>query len=475
MGRANKNITRALCACVFALAIHATAPTAQGAGGFTVLTPETASSKAAADAQWKTSLSQWEANMLTYGQIYCNTMITGKDRYGNVLATEVDFGGRTYYDALAVYLQVWQYTKDAKWLPCIDAMRLHWRDRYVLLAPQNGGIPGYWNFTTGLTMDALLNGDMVSKNAAITMSKSAAFTTDATPLAWTASPFYVREVAYAVRSYLDAEKLGQPRRARLADMVAQLYNDIDEWFISKKYRVPAGSGSWDGQYYIAPFMPGLAMESLIMWHEASNDPKVLPAVKVALDWLWDNAWVPNGGAFWYDNRPGSSGVIDPNHPWTNPPWDPSNPMGNFPYIAAPDLNLIIAPAYAWYYKMTGDTTYRDRGDAIFGGGVRNAQVGWDEKIFNQNYLYSFKYVEWRRLAEGGSAPVSVLSPVQAPASAPAIAQPEANVSPAPQAPASTPVVVPQAPTGAPASVGSSTPSSPEAPKKQSFWRFFFGK
>ena len=66
-----------------------------------------------------------------------------------------------------------------------------------------------------------------------------------------------------------------------------------------------------------------------------------------------------------------------------------------PNPAAPDLNLLIAPAFAWMYQQTGDTTYRDRGDQIFAGGVKGA-ISTDGKQFNQNYMWSFDYVKWRQ-------------------------------------------------------------------------------
>src|SRR5205085_8568150 len=84
-------------------------------------------------------------------------------------------------------------------------------------------------------------------------------------------------------------------------------------------------------------------------------------------------------SFWYEN-------------WVS---DPSLP---FPAQAgAPDLNLVIAPAFAWVYQRTGDVTYRDRGDAVFAGGVLNAYLGRG-KQFDQNYSWSFDYVKWRAAA-----------------------------------------------------------------------------
>jgi hypothetical protein len=46
------------------------------------------------------------------------------------------------------------------------------------------------------------------------------------------------------------------------------------------------------------------------------------------------------------------------------------------------------------YQQTGDTTYRDRGDQVFAGGVTRAYLN-NGKQFNQNYMWSFDYVKWR--------------------------------------------------------------------------------
>src|SRR5438105_15620607 len=127
----------------------------------------------------------------------------------------------TYYDAIEVYLRIQQYNKDPSWAPCVQAAKLHYRDNYVMAQPTPGAVPGYWNFTTGLTEDFLATGDAVSKNAEILLSQNAMFAQDGVTLSWTADASLSREVTYAIRSYINAEKLGQPRRARLANLVNQ--------------------------------------------------------------------------------------------------------------------------------------------------------------------------------------------------------------------------------------------------------------
>jgi hypothetical protein len=325
--------------------------------------------------------------MLTYGQLHCTTAKTQKDQYGNPQSYD-QLLAATYYDAISVYLQISKYTGDAKWQACAQAAKEIYRDKYVI--GNKGQVPGYWNFTNGLVMDYQINRDETSKTAAILLSQNAAFATDLTPLASTASPERSRELVYTIRAYLNAEKLGVPRRARLTDLITQALGHVHQWFKLKTYPLQGTSNPpdpvGDGKYYFQPFMAGLTMEGLIMWYEATQDARVLPAVKSCLDWMWENAWVPADQAFWYIN------YIPVAHP------DPSVLHPFPPKPGAPDLNLLIAPAYAWYYKMTGDTIYRDRGDQVFEGGAKKAYL-WGAKQFNQNYSYGFDYVARRKAGD----------------------------------------------------------------------------
>lgn len=307
-------------------------------------------------------LDQWEAHMVRFGRALCDS-----------LAQPLPFDdllNAVYYDAQRVFYQIAEYTRDPAWLTCAQRAGAVYRDQYVL--PRKGAVPGYWNFTHGLAMDYLRTGDIRSKNAVILLAENAAFARDGTPLAWTAPETVSREVAYAIMSYLDAELLGAPRRTRLPQLVDQALGHIEQWFVTKTYT------------RIAPFMVGLTAEALILYHEKTRDPRIPPAIKTALDWLWANAWVSKDRAFWYESLDKTRG--------------------------ASDLNLLIAPAYAWLYRHTGDPVYRDRGDQIFTGGVKGAWVG-SGKQFNQNYRWSFAYVKWRsdtasRLPPGRARPSS---------------------------------------------------------------------
>lgn len=292
------------------------------------------------------AVKQWESKMVTVGRTLCD-LITAQ-------AGLPESREHIYYDGQRVFYQIADYTGDRSWEACAQRAETIYRDRFVF--PLTGAVPGYWNFTRGLAMDFLRTRDPMSKRAVLLLAERAAFARDGTPLEWTTSAEYSREVAYAIMSYLDAERIGAPSRARLRELVDQALGHMRQWFVSRNAS------------RIAPFMVGLTAEALITYHERTQDPRILPAIRLAMDWLWIHAWMPDAEAFWYDTNERS---------------------------AAPDLNLLIAPAYAWLYRQTGDIRYRDRGDQIFIGGVRAAWLG-SGKHFNQNYRWSFDYVRWRR-------------------------------------------------------------------------------
>lgn len=320
-------------------------------------------------SQWATILQTWEANMVKHAKQHGELMRS----YDAMTGAEADANsgmrlGSTYYDAEQVFYQIAEYTGDQSWLQYAQLAEKFYRDEFVTLL--KGQVPGYWNFTSGLLTDYLTTGDQQSKNAVISIAQNGSYARDNTPLEATASAVYARDVSYAVISYTNAEILGEPVRERKGELINQLLDYVDQWFV--RHNVPPG-GEPHPADYLKPFFVGLDMHALIYSYEHSPDPRIPQAVGVALEGLWNRAWMPDQQAFWYAN-------ID---------------AGTIPaYTAAPDLNLLIAPAYAWMYQHTGDVTYRDRGDQVFAGGVAKAYLG-GAKQFNQNYQWSFDYVAWR--------------------------------------------------------------------------------
>lgn len=287
-------------------------------------------------------LAAWEQNMVSAGSDHCDPV-----EIQNLGLWE---GSVWYYDGTRVYYQIADYTGDPSWENCARYARDVYRP-YVL--SNNGGIGGWRVFPHGLTEDYARTGEVASRNAAVLLAENSAYAR------WGGAvhPNLVRETAYVIHAYRIARRLGEAEHRHYQRAVAYGLGHIDQWFVSQT------------EPYMQPFMVGLLCEALIQYYEESSDPRVPPAIKTALDGIWDWAWVPEDKSFFYE----STG-------------DTAN--------GAPDLNLLIAPAYAWLYSITGDPLYRQRGDLVFEGGVDGAWLGGG-KQFSQNYRWSFDFVRWR--------------------------------------------------------------------------------
>jgi hypothetical protein len=319
-------------------------------------------------------LRLWEENMKKFGLQHADERSKG-----------VDESAVWYYDGERVFYQIADYTSDPQWNTFAQNSKETYRN-YVF---QNNGRVGGWRvFPHGLFMDYTRTGDEESKRAALLLAKGSPFamTGGGVPEALS------RETAYIIDAYLVAEALGEPRSANLEKAVGYALGHIDQWFVKNSSR------NW------APFMFGLTAEALIAYHDQAPagdfgrgagvsgtlevglprraaapqerrslpDPRILPAIKLGCDECWKRAWREKEQAFFY--------------------------RADNPAQGTADLNLLVAPAYAWVYLQTGDITYRDRGDKAFAGGVRGAYFAGG-KQFSQNYRWSFDYAKWRTEAE----------------------------------------------------------------------------
>lgn len=308
-------------------------------------------------------LETWEGRMVGWeAQMHCDALAEAPgagDPGLNAFLANVD------YDAVRVYHQIADYTKDEKWRECADRAEKVYRDAFVL--PEEGDVVAYWNHSDGLTLDALENGDQKSADAVKLLAANGDYCSDDAE-GDTVDPLYSRENANCLMALINAERLGEPRREeKLAELYENAYGHIDQWFVSRDYG------------YYEPFMFALTAESLIRYYQyIDGDQEVVDAIIMGLDVIWDEAWVEDLGSFRYS----TDEAADEN---------------------GKDLNLIIAPVFAWAYERTCEPRFRDRGDAVFAAGVKNAFLGNQEtgegaKQFNQNFRWSFDYV---RLRNGG--------------------------------------------------------------------------
>ncbi|HJZ95544.1 MAG TPA: hypothetical protein VKE70_03505, partial [Candidatus Solibacter sp.] len=302
-------------------------------------------------------LQTWQSRMLNGGSQFCNAAEINAAIGSSGVSTE---GNVWYYDGTRVYAQIAAYTKDATWYTCAGYTNRAYTD-WVLTLTNGvswavGALNGWRIFPDGALSDYRRTGNANSRLAVVRLAKNSAWAEQGGDASCDVS----RETAYIMNAYVAAERIGEPRNPLLETSVVYALGHINQWFVTRTCS-------------FAPFMVGLTLEALMNYHELTKDSRILPAVQTAADGLWDRAWVASGGGFMYDT------VSDP--------------------TAAPDLNLLIAPAYAWLWQLTGAQKYLDEGDQVFAGGVLGATF-WSGKQSSQSYRSSFNYVKWRSSAPG---------------------------------------------------------------------------
>jgi uncharacterized protein (TIGR03437 family) len=327
--------------------------------------PGTVSKLAAPPDTPLASRAQWESNMTTYGAKHCSP----------VEMTSVYQGYVWYYDGIRIYHQIGDYTGDhATWDACAAMVTTLYRT-YVL---NNGGlIPGYVIFPKGLAMNYQRTGDVLSKQALDALRNQSPYASEA-DIQYMTDWNMSRELAYALETHIAEESIGVPRNTAVYnDLVEIIFGQFSQWILDKN--TP----------YVQPFMVGLSAEALIEYWQQSQDPRVLPTLQAAADYIWAQSWDATHLNFNYYND--DSSITTP----------------------TPDLNLLIAPLYGWLFQQTGQQKYRDQGDAIFNAGVAGAwlgDTGTGGKQFSQNYRWSGKYLEWRSPATTTQPAIAITSP-----------------------------------------------------------------
>lgn len=293
------------------------------------------------------SLAAWNANMITHGRQHCTSA---------ELAIYEPFVW--YYDGERVYYQIADKTKDPSWNACAQLVG-HFYRSYVL--DNNGFIPGWRVFPHGQAMDYRRTADPLSLQAVKELAASTSGFNLGFVIDWTTS----RETSYTLEAQLQAQALGAPPDQITSDLVDIVLGDFDQWFVSSSTA------------YVQPFMVALAAEALIEYWDASQDPRIPPALQLAADQLWKRSWNSSCQCFNYYGDDGSVSLSQ-------------------------DLNLLIAPLYGWVFQRTGYEGYRDQGDQIFNSGVAGAWLDGG-KQFSQNYRWSGQYLDWREAAPKGKA------------------------------------------------------------------------
>ncbi len=307
----------------------------------------------------------WESYMTQLGHKYCDdpNYSGSRDRLnaaGIFLTTNWD--GRYqedawYYDGARVYQQIESYTNDPSWNHC--ALTLLDPYRQWTLA-NNGKLPLYAIFPYGMAMNYWRTGETANLDA-IKLLESVPW---GAQIGGWVDPYSIRPTAYGADVRISYELLTGKRDRLLAKNIDKLLGHLDMLYYGR-----LGASH--------PFMVGLAMETAIHYYEMTvaegqPDLRIPPVLKRAMDALWRDYYVPKTHTFRYTL-------------WDIPTID--NWIG---------LNDLVAPAYAWYWNLTGDAASLERGDDLFQHTFdRPDEVSWSGKQFSQIYKWSFDFVRWR--------------------------------------------------------------------------------
>ncbi len=345
-------------------------------------------------------LNLWEINMLESGRKWGEYLL---DYNPKPLSYSESRG--IYYDAQRVYFQIAAYTGEKEpWETYAAKAEKIYR---VYLDSRNWVTQGWRKFPHGFYLDWVRNADKADKDALLALRDNKVFhnpDTFTNVHKWYWSDLS-REIAYAIEANVYAERAGHARNnTRVQLYVDMALNHINEWITGER-------GNPDvTKHRFAPFMAGLTAEALIDFYEwevaqgHNPDDKIPSALMALADFLWESKvvegvnqgkpmWVSDiGGTGYPHNDLGGTGYGAFRYE------DRQNPASALDgtTVLSPELNMLIAPLYAWLYKYYGDSIYIKRGDLIWEGGVALSNVGWNTKIFNQNYRWSFDYVEWRK-------------------------------------------------------------------------------
>jgi hypothetical protein len=314
-------------------------------------------------------LSGWQTEMIsTYfgGAEWCTNPASPTEVFSFGDESEV-----WYYDGARVYFNMASYTGNLLWNNCAHNIASQYAD-FVIAA--NGGAPGWRVFPHGLAMAAVLYpAETKFKQAVDLLRNNGLYTL----LGGRIDDDILRETAYAVDVYTVTESiLGEARHPDLQRSAEFLMGML------LSYTDGTSRYSQDQTFYC-----GLAMEALINYWELTKDTRVPFVVKRMLDFIWAHYDLVHH-AIVYDPDP-----VGP-HCANSSLWftDGGGDCAAHP-VAGDILHNLVDPAFAWYWQITGNDTYRIRGDELFQHGLDNGP--YSGKEFSQAYRWSFDYVKVR--------------------------------------------------------------------------------
>jgi hypothetical protein len=256
------------------------------------------------------------------------------------------------------FFRIAQYTGDPTWANCGVFIAAAMRDKFQQYGP--AAMPGYFYFPWTLVAAFRLTHDSSYRDTVVSIANGGSW------IRGSVNDFAMRENAFAFETRLAQRDLtGQedfnlPYFAETA--LGQLYVNA--------------TGSPD-RTFNEPFMLGLVMRPLIRWYMISHDQRIPVVVKLALDKIWNSWYDRRAHHFYYNPEPPGQRCAEGCQKWTST-----------------KLNNLVSPAYAWYWRLTGDEETRARGDDLFSH-VYDQGYPYSAKEWSQGFYWSWDFVDWR--------------------------------------------------------------------------------
>jgi len=285
-----------------------------------------------------------------------------------------DCGRTSGYDRAQMVYELWFRTANPLYWRRASLMVKDYVTRYA--GPNNGGLPPWWTQPRSVALNYQLTGESKARVLARQMAEVHAFQTRPMPnwgQGWAIADGDDRREARAMVAGLAATSVGAD--SPIVGLVTQFASYFSPSTMSQWIGLLPSSQKANG-CFCAPvysdgqknFMVGMLLTSLIRYYEEVNaDPRILPIVQRAADYMWENEWLLLDRGFKYvsNNRIENGAVAESSK-------------------AAPDLNAFTLPAYAWLYKQTRRQEYLDRYTIILSG-LWRPMMATSGKHFDQGY------------------------------------------------------------------------------------------
>ena len=323
----------------------------------------------------QTGFPQWDQKQLTY--------YSRIETVGTAPCASTD----QYYDSITTTYQLYARTGDIKYLTNARRWALHHRRDQVYLSGPNIGHgrcsdvgKTRYTFPQGLVQDYFMFGDQESRNVS-------GLIVDNFYMTHGASNYYLapgsrgwfteREAGFALIGIMaHYEATGNlvylnHVRNRIASLHRmQVDNGRRAWVHNLSDHDPS-EGCAQSDFGSSPWMSGLLLEGIIKYHQFTADPVARESILMAVDDLRARFLATGSNA-------GESFVY----------------LGCSAYVdGTPDLDNLIAPAFGYAYRLTGNNAYKAFGTVLFNTSVNDGYTGthkhYDQQFRSSGYFPAF--------------------------------------------------------------------------------------